>query len=54
MRDIFQAKCFRSKIFEQKGIVMAYLHVFLITMHEIDTGAEVFQTRMLEILCENS
>ena len=34
-------KGIRWKIFEQIGIGMAYLHVFLITMHEIDTAAEV-------------
>ena len=36
---------------------MLYLHIFLITMHEIDTAAEVdlepFQTYMIEIFCEN-
>ena len=38
----------RWNIFEQVGIGMTYLRVFLITMHEIDTAAEVhlqhFQT----------
>ena len=29
-------KCIRCKMFEQIDIGMAYLHVFLITMHEID------------------
>ena len=37
---------------------MVYLHVFLITIHEIDTAAEVyveiFQTYVLELFCENS
>ena len=33
---------FAEKSFEQIGIAMAYLHVFLITMHEIDTAAEVY------------
>ena len=55
---MFHVKCFHWKIFEQIGIGMAYLHVFLITMHEIDTAAEVylelFQTYMLELFCENS
>ena len=45
-------------MFEQIGIGIAYLHVFLITMHETDTAAEVylelFQTYMLELFCENS
>ena len=58
IRDMFHVKCFRWKIFEQIGIGMAYLHVFLITMHEIDTAAEVylelFQTYMLELFCGNS
>ena len=30
------------KNIEQIGIGMAYLHVFLITMHEIDKAAEVY------------
>ena len=51
-------KCFHWKIFEQSGIGMAYLHVFLIIMHKIDTAAEVylelFQIYMLELFCENS
>ena len=37
---------------------MAYLHVFLITIHEIDTPSEVylepFQRYMIELFCENS
>ena len=41
------------KIFEQIGIGMAYLHVFLITMYEIDTAAEMylepFSTYMFEL-----
>ena len=47
-----------AEIFEQISLGMAYLHVFLITMHEIDTAAEVyltpFQTYMLELFYENS
>ena len=39
-------------------VAILYLHMFLITMHEIDTAAEVylepFQTYMIEIFCENS
>ena len=35
-------KCIPSKIFEQIGIGMLYLHVFLITIHDIDTAAEVY------------
>ena len=46
------------KIFEQIDIGMLYLHIFLITMHEIDAGAEVylelFQTYIIEIFCENN
>ena len=30
------------KIFEQIGIGKAYLHVFLLTMREIDTAADVY------------
>ena len=49
---------FAEKSFEQIGIAMAYLHVFLITMHEIDTAAEVylepFPTYMFELFCKNS
>ena len=56
---MFHLKCFRRKIFEQIGIGMTYyLHVFLITMHEIDAAAEVylelFQIYVLELFCENS
>ena len=36
---------------------MLYLHIFKITMHVIDTAAELhlepFQTYMIEIFCEN-
>ena len=39
---MFHAKCICWKIFEQIGIGMAYLHVFLITMYEIDTAAEMY------------
>ena len=55
--DMFHVKCFRLKIFEQIGIGMAYLHIFLITMHEINTAEvylKLFQTYMLELFCENS
>ena len=45
-------------MFEQISIGMAYLHVFLITMREIDTAAEVYlelpQTYMLELFCKNN
>ena len=34
---MFHVKCICWKIFEQTGIGMAYLHVFLIPMYEIDT-----------------
>ena len=37
-------KYIRWKMFEQIGIGMAYLRVFLITMHETDTAAEVYLT----------
>ena len=39
---MFHAKCICWKIFEHIGIGMAYLHVFLITMYEIDTAAEMY------------
>ena len=50
---------FHARVFEQIGIdIILYLHSFLITMHEIDTAAEVhlepFQTFMIEIFCEDS
>ena len=32
-------KCIPWETFEQIGIDMFYLHIFLITMHEIDTAA---------------
>ena len=35
-------KCILLKIFQQIGIGMAYLHVFLITMHETDTAEKVY------------
>ena len=51
-------KCTPWKIFEQTRIGMLYLHILLITMHEIDTAVEVyfetFQTYMIEIFCEIS
>ena len=49
---------FQSKIFEEIGIGMLTFTFFSITMHGIDTAAEVylepFQTYMIEIFCENS
>ena len=55
---VSRKKCIPWWIFEQIGIDMLYLHIFLITMHEIDTAAEVplepFQTFMIEIFGENS
>ena len=50
---------FHARVFEQIGVdIILYLHSFLITMHEIDTAAEVhlelFQTYMIELFCENS
>ena len=51
-------KCTPWKNFELIRIGMLYLHILLITMHEIDTAAEVylepFQTYMIEIFCEIS
>ena len=47
-----------AEIFEQISLANGLLHIFLITMHEIDTAAEVyltpFQTYMLELFYENS
>ena len=40
--EMFHVKYTCWKIFEQIGIGMTNLHVFLVTMHEIDTAAEVF------------
>ena len=39
---MFHGKCVRWKISEQIGISMAYLHVFLIAMHEIDTAEKLY------------
>ena len=36
-----RGKCIPSKIFEQISICIHYLHVFIITLQEIDTAAEV-------------
>ena len=53
---MFHAECICWKIFEQIGIGMAYLHTFLITMHEIDTAAEMylepFPTYMFELFLQ--
>ena len=53
---MFHVKCICWKIFEQIGIGMAYLHVFLITMYETDTAAEVylepFPTYMFELFLQ--
>ena len=59
IRDMFHAKCICWKIFEQIGIGMAYFHIFFkITMHKIDTAAEVylepFLTYMFELFGKNS
>ena len=55
---MFHVNCFRWKIFEQIGVGMAYHHIFLKTMYEIDTAADVylelFQTYMFELLYESS
>ena len=51
-------KCFLFTLFEQIGIDMLSIHIFLIKMHEVDTTAEVylepFQTYMIGIFCEKS
>ena len=39
---MFHAKCICWKVFEQIGIGMAYVQVFLIAMYEIDTDADMF------------
>ena len=53
---MLHAKCICRKIFEQIGISMAYLHVFLGTMYERDTGTEMylepFATYMLELFLQ--
>ena len=47
-----------KNLFEQIGIDMAYIMFFFITMHEIDTAAEVylepFPKYMFELFCKNS
>ena len=50
---MFHVKCICWKSFEQIGIGMAYLHIFLITMHEIETAAEVY-LEPFELFCKNS
>ena len=52
-RGGFHIKCAPWKIFEQIGIGMSYLHVFLIEMREIDTAVGAYAC-MLELFCENS
>ena len=49
----FDIKCAPWKIFEQIGIGMSYLHVFLIEMRGIDTAVGAYAC-MLELFCENS
>ena len=53
---MFHAECICRKIFEQIGIGMAYLHCFLVTMHETDTAAEMylelFPTYMFELFLQ--
>ena len=53
---MFHVKCICWKFFEQIGIGMAYLHDFLIAMHEIDTAAEMylepFPTYMFELFLQ--
>ena len=54
---MFYARLFPDKALN--GFVLTYfIVIFLITMYEIDTAAEVhlepFQTFMIEIFCENS
>ena len=52
-RGGFHIKCAPWKIFEQIGIGMSYLHVFLIEMRGIDTAVGAYAC-MLELFCENS
>ena len=51
-------KCIPRKSLNRLVFGMLYLHIFLITLHEIDTAAKVylqlFQTYMIELFCENS
>ena len=53
---MFHAKCICWKTFEQKGIGIAYIHVSLIAMHEIDGAAEMylepFPTYMFELFLQ--
>ena len=50
---MFHVKCICWKIFEQVGIGMAYIFTFfLITMHEIDTAAEVYLEPFLTYMFE--
>ena len=52
-RGGFHIKCAPWKIFEQIGIGMSYLHVFLSEMCGIDTAVGAYAC-MLELFCENS
>ena len=55
---MFHARVFPDKSLNRLVLICFIFTFFLITMHEIDTAAEVhlepFQTFMIKIFCENS
>ena len=55
---MFHVRVFPAKSLKRLVLICFIFTLFLITMHEIDTAAEVhlepFQTFMIEIFCENS
>ena len=58
MRNMSHLSLFSEKYLNRLVFCMLYLHIFLFTMHEIDTVEEVylelFQRNMIETCCENS
>ena len=57
MREMLHGSVFPKKYLNRLVLVCFILTCFLITVHEIDTAAEVylelFQTYMIEIFCAN-
>ena len=55
---MFHVSVFPDKSLNRLVLICFIFTFFLITMHEIDTAAEVplgpFQTYMIKIFCENS
>ena len=57
IRDLFQVGAFPKRSLNRL-VLVCFIFIFLIKMHEIDTAAEVylepFQTYMIEIFSKNS